>query len=207
MVTIREITRVRASVCVQLDNGERFWIREADLAGTGFREGNSFETEDFLQKICLCQYPRALNHAVSMLARRPCSRKEITSRLVRLRYTEDVAELVAYKLEKEKLLNDGEFCVEWIRYRLSRGYGPSVIRHELKTKGIPDGMIEKALEKADSVEQESNAAVLARKAWKRVGHAGDIRKSRQKVIASLVRKGYDWETARKACQEAEDDNI
>ncbi len=204
MVTVMEIIKVRASVCVMLDSGEKYWLREADLNAACIREGMSIETEDFLQKIRLCQYPRALNHAVSMLARRPCSRKEITSRLVRLRYTEDVAELVVYKLEKEKLLDDGEFCEQWIRYRLSKGCGPSLIRRELKMKGIPDGMIDKAFEETDSHEQENNAAALARKAWKRVG-TGDIRKNRQKVIASLVRKGYDWETAGKACREAEEE--
>lgn len=205
MVTVSEITRIRASVCILLDSGEKFWLREADLPGTGLRAGLSLGREDFLQKIRLSQYPRALNHAVSMLARRPCSRKEITSRLVRLRYTEDVAELVVYKLEKEKLLNDEDFCSQWVRYRLSKGYGPSVIRRELKMKGIPDGMIEMILGASDTGEQENNAAALARKAWKRVGTAGDMRKNRQKVIASLVRKGYDWETAGKACREAEEE--
>lgn len=205
MVTVKEISRVRASVCIQLDSGEKYWLREADLLSAGIRECMSFETDDFLQKIRLCQYPRALNHAVSMLARRPCSRKEIMSRLVRLRYTEDVAELVVCKLEKEKLLDDGEFCEQWIRYRLSKGCGPGLIRRELKMKGIPDRMIEKALEETDSGEQENNAVSLARKAWKRVGTGGDIRKNRQKVIASLVRKGYDWDTAGKACREAEEE--
>lgn len=203
MVTVMEISRIRSSACILLDSGERFWLRADDLPGTGFREGLSFETEDFLQKVRLCQYPRALNHAVSMLACRPCSKKEISSRLVRLRYTDDVAELVVFKLEKEKLLDDGEFCGQWIRYRLSKGYGPDLIRRELKMKGIPDGMIDQALEEADSDEQENNAVMLARKVWKRVGTGGDIRKNRQKVIASLVRKGYDWETAGKACREAE----
>ena len=155
MVTVKDISRIRASVCILLDSGEKYWLREADLPAAGIREGISFETEDFLQKIRLCQYPHALNHAVSMLARRPCSRKEITSRLIRLRYTEDVAELVAYKLEKEKLLDDGEFCEQWIQYRLSKGYGPSVIRRELKMKGIPDGMIDKALAASDPGEQET----------------------------------------------------
>ena len=203
MVTVKEISRIRASACILTDSGEKYWLREADLPLAGIREGMSFEPEDFHQKIRLCQYPRALNHAVSMLARRPCSRKEITSRLVRLRYTEDVAELVVYKLEKEKLLDDGDFCEQWIRYRLTKSYGPSVIRRELKMKGIPDGMIDKVLEEADPGEQENNAVALARKAWKRVGTGGDVRKNRQRVIASLVRKGYDWETAGKACREAE----
>ena len=50
MVTVSEITRVRASVCILLDSGEKFWLREADLPGTGLRAGLSLGREDFLQK-------------------------------------------------------------------------------------------------------------------------------------------------------------
>ena len=47
------------------------------------------------------------------------------------------------------------------------------------------------------------AEVLARKAWMRTKPDKDLRKSRQKVIAFLVRKGYSWDTARAACKSAE----
>ena len=66
-------------------------------------------------------------------------------------------------------------------------------------------MIDKAFEAFDRDEEEENALKLAVKAWKRVGTAGDKRKNRQKVIASLVRKGYGWEAARSACEKAEND--
>ena len=205
MVTIVETAFVRAFCCIRLDNGTRWWIRREDLPLSGFQEGLSFEEEAFYQQVRVCQYPRALNHAVSMLARRPCSKKEIADRLKRLRYTEEVAGLVVYKLEKENLVDDAAFCDQWIRYRLSLKYGPAVIRRELRIKGIPADMIEKAFEAFDPDEEAGNALKLAVKAWKRVGTAGDIRKNRQKVIASLVRKGYGWEAARSACENAEND--
>lgn len=203
MVTVTEMENVRAFCCVHLDNGTRWWIRRDDLPQAGFREGASYDEAVFQERIRICQYPRALNHAVSMLARRACSRKEISDRLKRLRYTEEVAELVIYKLEKEKLLDDAAFCEQWIRYRISSGYGPSVIRRELRMKGISSGMIDEALADRPPDEEDEIAVRLAEKAWKRAGSAGDIRKARQKVIAALVRKGYSWDTARAACEKAE----
>ena len=146
MVTVTDISTVRSSACVLLDNGEKYWFRRDDLPAAGIREGLSCEQEDFLQRVRLLQYPRALNHAVAMLARRPCSTGEIRSRLLRLRYTEEVAELVLYKLDKEKLLDDEDFCLQWIRSRTARRYGPAVIRRELRMKGIPEQMIESAFE-------------------------------------------------------------
>ena len=203
MVTVRSVSRERAFACILLDTGERFWLRADDLYGSDITEGASFGQEEFLQKIRVLQYPRALNHAVAMLARRACSRGEILSRLLSRRYTEDVAELVLYKLEKEKLLDDEAFTDQWIRFRTGRGYGRSVIRRELKMKGIPEEMIDSAFAMLDPEEEEDAAVRLARKAWNRIRPGEDIRKARQKVIASLVRKGYGWDEARSAAEKAE----
>ena len=203
MVLISEIRTVRSFCCIVLDNGEQYWLRRNDLACTEFREGSSFEPETFKEQIRLLQYPRALNHAVSMLARRPCSKKEIMNRLIRLRYSEDTAELVLYKLEKEHLVDDAEFCEQWIRFRLARHTGSAVIRRELKIRGIPEEMISSALDRLDPEDEQCNAVSLALKMMKRYCSEPDNLKRRRKVIESLVRKGYDWDTARAACETAE----
>ena len=49
--------------------------------------------------------------------------------------------------------------------------------------------------------------ILARKAWSKIKPGEDPRKSRQKVISSLVRKGYDWDIARQASDTAESENL
>lgn len=203
MVTIQEISFNRSMACIHLDNGVQYWIRRKDLALCGFSEGTVTSEQSFFHWIRVCQYPQALDYAVSMLARRPCSAGEIRSRLLYRKYTQEVVDLVMFKLEKEHLINDEEFCELWIRSRRDRGYGPAFIRRELKTKGLSDEIITRGLENLNLSELQNNAVNLARKAWKRMKAGEDIRKSRQKVIASLVRKGYSWEAARSACEEAE----
>ena len=203
MVKIVEITRIRSSGCIRLDSGEQYWIRLDDLPASGFMEGAELSDDAFLHQIRICQYPRALNHAVSLLARRPCSKTEIFNRMIRLKYSKEVADLVIYKLEKENLLNDRDFCEQWIRFRLSRNFGSSLIRHELSMKGILEDMIDDAFAKLDPDMEQNGADIQARKAWKRISSVEDPRRSRQKVIASLVRKGYDWDTARSACERVE----
>ncbi len=116
---------------------------------------------------------------------------------------EDTADLVLYKLEKEKLLDDRDFCRQWAGYRRAKNFGPAVIRRELKMKGIPEEMIEEALQETDPEEEAESAVALASKAWRKIRSGEDIRKSRQKVIASLVRKGYGWSEAKAACEAAE----
>ncbi len=203
VVTIVTVTPVRNLVRIQLDSGAEYWLRKQDMYALSCQEGNEVDEEVFLQQVRLLQYPRALNHAVSMLARRPCSRHEVFSSLQRHRYTEEIAALVVYKLEKENLLNDESFCEQWIRYRQDCRFGKKRILLELRQKGIPEDLARSALENTEDPDNSSGAFSLALRAWNRTKPEEDIRKSRQKVIACLVRKGYDWETARSACDAAE----
>ena len=203
MVKILEIRPVRSQVCIVLNTGESFWLHQEDLQDTGFTENAEIDSDSFFHWIRIRQYPRALNLAVSMLARRPCSKGEIQQKLLHHRYTPEVTELVLFKLEKEKLVNDADFCDQWIRYRFGRRYGPSAISRELRLKGIPEWMIQEALEKADPDESAYNAFSLALKQWKKNGSGDNIYKTRQKIISFLVRKGYSWSAARDACMKAE----
>lgn len=205
MVKIIGITFDRSAACICLDSGEKYRIRRCDLPSSGFREGMELDQEEFSRRIRNLQYPRALNISVSMLARRPCSKGEIRSRLIARHFTEDVADLAVYKLEKEHLLDDTEFCVQWVRSRMARNYGPAFIRRELRMKGIPEDMAESAIAGLAGSDDGENAVTAARKAWKRIRSGGDIRKDRQKVISSLVRRGFDWDTAKTACLRAEND--
>ena len=57
----------------------------------------------------------------------------------------------------------------------------------------------RALDSLAGDEQEENALALARKALGRAKAGEDPRKTRQRVIDSLIRRGYGWEAARRAC--------
>lgn len=203
MVRIAELNKAGPYTSILLESGEKYWLRNEDLAGTGIYESAEISADTFYHWLRVRQYPRALNQAVAMLARRPCSSGEITSRLTRYRYSSEVIELVIYKLEKEKLLNDTDFCNQWIQYRLNRGYGPGVIRRELRSKGISQEIIDAAFDSVKEEDGMEKAESLARKAWLRRKPDEDLRKTRQKVIGFLVRKGYSWDTAKAACKSAE----
>ncbi|MER2236206.1 MAG: regulatory protein RecX, partial [Candidatus Limivicinus sp.] len=177
-------------------------LTRSDLLESGWREGASVDREDFERFVSLRQYPRALNQAVAMLARRPCSKGEISQNLRRHRYADDVIGLVICKLEKENLLNDQEFSELWIQQR-SRKYGSRRIRQELRTKGVPESTAEEALSSLSEEEMLESATVLAAKAWSKAKPGEDLRKTRQRIIASLVRKGFDWDLAKQASDTAE----
>ncbi len=206
MVTILSVSFHRSLACLTLDDDRKIWLTRSDLRESGWSESIAVEEEAFDDFVRLHQYPRALNQAVSLLAARPCSRGEIEQNLLRHRYTDEVVDLVLYKLEKEKLLNDREFSDLWVQQRSAK-YGSRRIRMELRHKGISEGTAEEALAGLSEEKELEAAVILARKGWSKIKPGEDPRKSRQKVISSLVRKGYDWDIARQASDTAESENL
>ena len=201
MVTIQTVEFFRSSTCLTLDDNRKIWITRSDFLESGWVEGSSVEKEAFDHFIQLHQYPRALNQAVSMLARRPCSKGEISRNLNQHHYTDEVIELVIYKLEKEKLLDDQDFSELWVQNRIGK-YGVRRIRQELRHKGVPEKTADEVLSQISDEQQLENATAYAVKAWSKARSGEDPRKSRQKIIVSLVRKGYGWDIAAQAADAA-----
>ena len=202
MGRITQISAGRTGMFLRLDDAEDYWLSRRDVAEGGYREGQEVDMEAFVQFVRLRQYPRALEQAAAMLARRACSSGEIETRLRRHRYMDEVVELVLYKLEKEKLLDDRAFCAQWVRYRSGMKFGSRRIRQELKQKGLPEELIREALDELDREEEWRQALSLAEKAWQRRKAADSHWKARQKVTAALVRRGFGWEVARRAAEAA-----
>ena len=203
MELISEIVRARSMCRVKLEGGNQYWLRAADLLDAGYAAGQEINPEEFERFVLLHQYPRALNEAVAMLARRPCSQDEIRQKLVSHRYMTETIEMVLYKLEREKLLNDQEFSEQWVRSRAAQKYGKYRIYQELKHKGVSEEAARAALEQLDEAETCGQALELALRAYRRQKPTDDPGKQRQKVIQALVRRGYDWDTAREACRQAQ----
>ena len=200
---IREIYPFRGIARITLDNGESFWLTRSAVREGGFQEGQEVHTGEFRRFVLLHQYPSALKLAVSMLARRVCSRGEIEQRLKRTRYDRETVEMVMARLDRDHLLNDEDFSLQWAHYRTGKKYGSRRIALELRQKGVSAGDVKAALESIDPEEETEQAVALARRAFARLKPEEDPRKGRQKVMAALVRRGYDWDTARRACSRVE----
>ena len=201
MEIIQYVEIIRGKIRIVFESGWQVWLNRDDSPGFPLTEGTPVERESFEKYIMIHQYPSALDRAVRMLAQRPCSRKEIGRRLTDARYSPEVAEMVLYKLEKEKLLDDRDFAEQWAQSR-SRKYGNARIRRELMTKGIDAETAESVLNRIPEDKQEENAAAAAEKKIRSLQGTCDERKMKQRVIASLVRRGYSWEIAAKAYEEA-----
>ena len=200
MIKVTEVVRGKRKII--FESGWTVWLDRRLMPDFPLDPGTEVDRPAFEKYILLHQYPSALNDAVALLAVRNRSRLEIRQSLSRRKYDEAVIDMVLFKLEKEKLLNDGEFTVQWVQSRISK-YGPIRIAQELQMKGIDRGKSGSVMEEILTEDQElENAVLLALKKLRTEKAETGQMKCFQHVTSFLVRRGYSWEKARKAYEMA-----
>lgn len=201
---IQEIEEKRHSAVIVTEGGERFWLTWTQLQEREpFAVGQPLDTDELRQWLLPRQYPMALNDAVALLAQRDRSSGEIRQKLKHRLYMQDTIDMVLYKLEKERLLDDEAFARQWAAYRTRTQMGRSRILQELRQKGIPQETAQRALEALDHQQGDEAAAALAAKLLKRYAREPDQRKAMSKLLAAMARRGYGYEESRRAVQAAQ----
>ena len=197
-ICISSIKRVHGRATITLSNGETLSMPRAMLRERPYKSGMSFDRQAFERFIRERSYSFALEKAVTLLAARARSEKEIVDCLRKNAYPEVTIAKVMARLQESGYINDADFAAQWTMARTSRGVGSRRIRMELRQKGINVSEIDQALDSIDEEEMLNSALKVAQKAanGKNIADPAD----RQKVLAALARRGYDFSTARCALQ-------
>ena len=201
MVKVSDIQKVRGRILVRLDDGSEYMILKSMLRDRPLEVNQPLDPAEFSHWVASRQYQSALEKSIALLAVRARSGGEIRQSLRRIGYAPETVSRVMEKLEQEHLLDDQDFADAWTRSRASRRYGPRRIALELRQKGISEEDAAAALEAIPEEDLRENALSMARKALLRAKPGEDPRRTRQRIIESLIRRGYSFEDARIACDE------
>jgi len=144
---------------------------------------------------------KAMEKAMRALSMRAHSEAEIVEKLTRQRFDERTIAEVMQFLAEHRLTDDAAFAGQWAKARARRGIGPRKIAWELREKGVASDIIEEALEGIDGDESLEPAVALAKKHLSR----GD-EKAKQRAYGALVRRGFPYDTVKKALELATDDS-
>lgn len=101
------------------------------------------------------EFNAMLAKGIRLLAMREHSVQEMHTKLSSKTDSNDVVFEVVEELKNAKYLSDDRFTEVFIRSKLNKGYGPSRIRADLKSKGIDNSMIDEYLDPASAVWIES----------------------------------------------------
>lgn len=140
-------------------------------------------------------YEEAKRRAYKRLAMRPYHSSEMRQFLAEKGASPSVIAQVVGELSRLGYLNDEEWVIGTIRSLTARKYGPKMIAYKLSLKGIQEEEFLPLLESSENLQQEQIEALLSSKYKNRDFSSY---KERQKIIAALVRKGFDFSEIFKA---------
>lgn len=197
------VRRIHGRAVLTLSNGETLTMPRAMLKERPYRGGVPFDRESFDVFLRERAYPFAMEKAVALLASRARTEKEIADALRQNAYPEQTVARVMARLHEAGYLDDEDFAGQWAASRASKGLGARRIRMELRQKGVDPDTIESAISAVDEEERMDGAMKAAQKAAR--GKDLSLPAERQKVLAALARRGYDFALARAALAQLMED--
>lgn len=144
---------------------------------------------------------RARNNAYALLRQRPRSEFEIRERLRLKGYGRELVDGVIEDLRRVGEIDDEKFAMLWMQSRMhSNPVGDVVLRHELKTKGVADTIIEATLSrKAKDYDEYEVAFHMAAEQFERFKKL-DKKKALKRVYDFLVRRGFQYDMIRRVIE-------
>ena len=176
---------------VTIDGERILTITEETFLRFGLFDGQAMDPER-LQELELADgVSRAMTEAHRLIDHRMRTRRELAVKLKARGRPDEVIDQVLDRLEHAGLIDDGRFARLWIDERLRRRpAGLSLLRRELRQKGIDAEVVETVLEESASREGETERAyeALRRQSYRYARLDRDA--AHRRMIAFLGRRGF-----------------
>ena len=144
------------------------------------------------------EFEKGKQIAYRFLSYRPRSKKEVERKLKEKKISgENIVSIISL-LEKNNYLNDREFTLNWVKYRMeNRPSGRRSLEYELREKGIDSEIIKDSLDEVYSGEfDEYDVAV--RLAEKKIASLRKVKTEdnivKRRLFSYLHRKGFSYDT-------------
>lgn len=135
---------------------------------------------------------KAFQKALMLLNYRPRSEAEITQRLEKAGFSEDVIAKVRKKLTTSGLLGDASFSKMWIENRVhAHPRSHRLLAYELRKKGVEGDDISRAIV---SIPDDKELALQAGMRYARRLEGASADDFRKRMMGFLARKGFNYET-------------
>lgn len=139
-------------------------------------------------------------YGVRLLSQRAVNSEQFRDKLLQKGFPEVLVEALLAEFEQAGYVSDYDWAESYYRGLQRKRYGPAAIRQRMRQKGVPAPIIEELMEQSDTdVERESIQELLETRYRNR--NFKDL-KERQKVMASLVRRGFSVGTASQVLMDA-----
>ena len=171
---------------------------DVTLATYKIKTGGEFDEGEFARIKEENDARVSFDMATSYMEKYVTSEKGIKDYLKKKGFDEKIISKAVEKLKEYGFVDDEKFAKNYFE-SLSSGKGKRAIATKLLQKGISKEIVENLLENVDEEQQFETAKKLAEKFVKNRAQSANLR---QKCLAHLIYKGYDYSVAQKATQDA-----
>lgn len=174
-----------------------FWAENYIKDGTDIDEK---EWEELVDKI---NYKKAVNKCYDLLSRRDHSVKELRTKLLRT-VDEKNADRAIDRMLELGYLDDRKYAEELLEYLVNnKNMSRSFIKQEMYKRGVPGDIVSELMSETEIDNVSSVKELLLTKYKNKLRAEG----GREKVIASLMRKGFSYSDIRSALEDLEYDEL
>lgn len=183
----------KAGFKVFIDEEYAFLLSERELEEYSLKEDGSITVEFYEELKNTVIYPRALQKALSLLKFMDRCEQELRLKLDQEAYTGEIIDRVIIYMKNYGYLNDERFAASFVCSRKIRK-SKLMIKTELLQKGVSRELIDQVFQEEYDSEASEDAELIAIQkaiAKKTKDPAALSSEDKQKLIASLYRKGFD----------------
>lgn len=198
------------NVAVYFENGEKLILSEDTFYQSGLRKGDEISEDRFSFFIEQNILYHIKQKALTYIARRFHSEKELFIKLRQKAYDEKLIKLVLSDLKEKGFVDDRTFASSFIEEKLrKKQWGRNKIKSALFAKGVNQSAINDLF---DSFFREESDFELAKQLAKKklnqlIKRGTEQNKYYNKISAYLISKGIDFETCREVCSKLLKDDI
>jgi regulatory protein len=148
--------------------------------------------------------PEAVARSVALrrLTVGPQTRAQLTQALRRRGVPDDASAAVLDRLAEVGLVDDAAFAGAWVETRhAGRGLARRALAHELRHRGVPDDLVDDALDRLSPDEERATALALVQARLPATRRLAPLTR-RRRLIGLLARKGYPAGLAASVVREA-----
>jgi regulatory protein len=180
-------------VDVYVDGEVAFDVPRDTARKIALRPGRTIDQSEIASIVAAEQKRQAMESAVTLLARRPRSEREIRRRLAQRKFPASLIEETVARLRSLQLIDDAAFARFWADARdRTSPRGRRLVTQELRTQGVA---AEVAVEATAELSDADAAYRLASRRMRSMA-ALEYQVFRNRMGSLLQRRGFGWETAR-----------
>ncbi len=197
---ISSIERARrgGKFVISFDEGTELIFSREVIIDFGLRRNDEI-TSELLSRLSEAQsFHDAYTAAARLLNYRMRTRIELDKRLQQKGYPRTTIDNVIAKLSQIGLIDDSRFADAFVASKIAaKPVGRRELERALREKGVAKDEVEKAVSSVMDEETQFKLALAAAETKMRSLGRFETNKRRDKLVAFLARRGFDWDVIRK----------